>query len=803
MTTKFKIVAGFVIMIALMAALAFFGFKGLEASSDGFNEYRRLARFNVLTSEMTGSFNSLLSHVHDYSANGNMQSMEQARRDLSRIMEQARETMQFIKIESRKRDITDITGKESELRATMDSISGNLAAVTKQYTDVVLPLSQEMSERMVAISAHSMNVNNIEASDAMQVCQKHLGEARSEISRFSASQDAGDGERALKALEVVGFDIQNTGPVVMTKSGRTLFDALKQHYASLHTSLKEMIVRSTALQRNMADIMRLAGGMIQTASKLSSDVNKDMDAQGSKTLASNNGAQNTMMGISAGGMAAGALIAALIVFGFIRVLGELVNFASAIAAGDFGFQVKSREKGEVGNMITAMTAIPDTLKNVVSELHYIEKQVEAGYIDVQGDAGKFSGEFAGLVRGTNNILKRMGIIFNNIPSPMVVLNKDLKAAFLNKVAQDLAGTDYKGKTCSEMFSREDYGSSVCGLTNAVRSNQISSGETVARPRGKRLDIKYTAIPMQDGQGKLASVLQFIVDLTQIKDTERKIMNVAKQAHEISDRVATAAEQLAAQVEQVSRGAEVQRSRMESTVSAMTEMNSTVIEVARSAGQASEQSENTRKKASDGAGLVNKVVNSINAVNHVATNLQGNMQELGKQAESIGGVMNVISDIADQTNLLALNAAIEAARAGEAGRGFAVVADEVRKLAEKTMQATKEVGDNISAIQNSAHTNINEVNKAVTSVSEATELANSSGAALREIVDLASANSSVVTSIATAAEEQSATSEEINRALDEVNRIVGETADGMVQSSSAVQDLSATAQQLKRVMEELK
>jgi methyl-accepting chemotaxis protein len=176
-----------------------------------------------------------------------------------------------------------------------------------------------------------------------------------------------------------------------------------------------------------------------------------------------------------------------------------------------------------------------------------------------------------------------------------------------------------------------------------------------------------------------------------------------------------------------------------------------------------------------------------------------MQELGSQAQSIGGVMNVISDIADQTNLLALNAAIEAARAGEAGRGFAVVGDEVRKLAEKTMSATQEVGANITAIQQSARTNINEVGAAAKAVTEATELANTSGQALTEIVTLASANSSVVASIATAAEEQSATSEEINRAIEEISRIVVDTANGMVQSSAAVQELSQMAQELNTVM----
>jgi methyl-accepting chemotaxis protein len=317
-----------------------------------------------------------------------------------------------------------------------------------------------------------------------------------------------------------------------------------------------------------------------------------------------------------------------------------------------------------------------------------------------------------------------------------------------------------------------------------------------------LEISVVSLPLLDEAGKVRGFMEICSDITEAKQRQRTISNVTDQAASISNRVAAASEQLSAQVEQVSRGAEMQRNRVESTASAMTEMNSTVLEVARNAGEASEQSEQTKHKAQDGAILVDKVVQSINAVNKAAASMRANMQELGTQAESIGGVMNVISDIADQTNLLALNAAIEAARAGEAGRGFAVVADEVRKLAEKTMSATQEVGTNIAAIQNSAKVNIEAMGEASAAVSEATELANSSGSALAEIVTLASANSAVVASIATAAEEQSATSEEINLAIEEINKIVGETTDGMVQSSAAVQELSRMAQELNTVMAEL-
>ncbi len=268
-------------------------------------------------------------------------------------------------------------------------------------------------------------------------------------------------------------------------------------------------------------------------------------------------------------------------------------------------------------------------------------------------------------------------------------------------------------------------------------------------------------------------------------------------------VGAASEELSAQIEQSTRGAEEQAARVGETASAMEEMTATVLEIAKNASTASDAANNARTQADDGAKVVSEVVKGIGDAQEQALGLKTDMTALGRQAEGIGQILNVISDIADQTNLLALNAAIEAARAGEAGRGFAVVADEVRKLAEKTMTATKEVGQAISEIQSGTRKNIGNVDLAVEKIQTATTLAAKSGEALGRIVSLVEATSGQVASIATAAEQQSATCEEINRSIESISRVSAETSDAMRQSAQAVGELAAQAQELSSLVQSLK
>ncbi|WP_320171899.1 methyl-accepting chemotaxis protein [Maridesulfovibrio sp.] len=362
-----------------------------------------------------------------------------------------------------------------------------------------------------------------------------------------------------------------------------------------------------------------------------------------------------------------------------------------------------------------------------------------------------------------------------------------------------------GLTSGEFFYHEPDRDTLS--RRAIREEkQLQMEVEYTTASGKHKNVMVSCTPFYDMDGAMLGSVALWVDMTEIREQQRKIeensimiSEAAASATEISDQVTSFSEALAAQVEQSSRGAEEQSMMVSEAATAMDEMNSTVFEVARNASAAADLAHGSQLKAGEGENIVAQAVASISQVQSQSEQMRNDMAELGKQAEGIGNIMEVISDIADQTNLLALNAAIEAARAGEAGRGFAVVADEVRKLAEKTMTATSEVGQYISSIQSSTRTNIDNTEITTKTIGEVTDMINRSGEVLKEIVTSISETSDQVRSIATASEQQSAASEQISRSTGQIQAIAGETSQAMNESAEAVSRMSELAHELNEII----
>lgn len=802
MTMKYKIILGFVSTMAIMAALAVLGYRSLHYSLEGLTEYRRNARINVQLSDAVSQLTAASSGAMMFLSSRDARVMEGAMASLDTMDALLTKTEQEI---TRKENRDIIATIHANGRAYREGLAKDLGIVkTAQavYENQVLPNSLVLENVLFALSDAAVKVNNVELQDTLTHILVCYARMRAALSRLDVSRSPDDFVVVEENIKAIKPYLDQARAAIITQEGLRLHSEMMDAFTAIFNAADAMGAAARASADNVITNRAVRMALTQELSGLSAKFDSQMHELGRDTTAKIDYNQTLLLGVSAAGVLIGMVLATFIIMSLVRVLHDLASCAGAVARGDFTYTVKSREKGEIGTMVASMREIPVVLEHLLNEVRLLADNILSGKLRTRLDVSMFPGSFSELTRSVNTVSDAFTTRIDDLALPIMCCDTERRIVFLNRQAQSVIGGDATGRPCAEELKADCCGAGCLG-TRAMERQAIVSSETTIHPHGQTMHVTVSATPLYNPKKEVVGFTEVLTDLSEIKSKQDLILRVAGEASVISNRIAAASEELSAQVEEVSRGADVQRDRVSATAGAIAEMNSTVIEVARSAGEASEQSENTRQKAQHGADLVNQVMAAISTIDAVGLSLHTNMQELGNQAESIGNVMNVISDIADQTNLLALNAAIEAARAGEAGRGFAVVADEVRKLAEKTMQATHEVGSSINAIQHSAHINITEVGKAVASVTEANKLAISSGEALGEIVNMASSNSAVVASIATAAEEQSATTEEISHAAEEINRIVSETAEGMVQSSAAVQELSHMAQELRRVMEGLR
>lgn len=267
----------------------------------------------------------------------------------------------------------------------------------------------------------------------------------------------------------------------------------------------------------------------------------------------------------------------------------------------------------------------------------------------------------------------------------------------------------------------------------------------------------------------------------------------------SSKLVTASEKLYCLSAMIEEGAGDQAQKATQVATASEEMSATVTDVARNASSASDAALNASKVAKKGGQVVEKTVEGMHEISERVKASAAVIEQLGSKSREIGQIINVIDDIAGQTNLLALNAAIEAARAGEQGRGFAVVADEVRKLADRTSKATKEIGEMIAAIQGDTVRAVSSMEENTKEVEAEVELAKEAGSSLEEIIASIDTVSGMIQQIATASEEQSTVAGQISGDIEAVAAVTKESSGNASEISAAVVELTKLAAELKDVV----
>ena len=268
-------------------------------------------------------------------------------------------------------------------------------------------------------------------------------------------------------------------------------------------------------------------------------------------------------------------------------------------------------------------------------------------------------------------------------------------------------------------------------------------------------------------------------------------------------VATDSAQLHATAKQMYSGVEDVSIQVGTVATAGEEMSATSSEITRNCQYAAEGSQKATAAAVSGARVVDETIAVMTSISDRVKKSAQAVEHLGSRSDQIGQIVGTIEDIADQTNLLALNAAIEAARAGEQGRGFAVVADEVRALAERTTRATKEIGEMIRMIQQETKGAVVTMEEGVTEVALGSEKAAGSGRALDNILEQINAVTTQIHQIASAAEEQTATTSEISSNMLQITRVMGQTAKGSQETSVAADQLSRHADELRQIVGQFK
>jgi methyl-accepting chemotaxis protein len=454
---------------------------------------------------------------------------------------------------------------------------------------------------------------------------------------------------------------------------------------------------------------------------------------------------------------------------FARPIINLTKVANNLALGDVDLIVESKSNDEIGDLEKSFSLMINNIKDQAN----IADEISKGNFDLKINS-----------HSEKDILSKS---LEQVTSNIKTLVSDLKQ--LTKSTQD-GNLSVRGKEDKFLGGYREIISGVNATLDAVIT-PIKEGSDV-------LSVLATGDLTARVNGNYMGDHQIIKN--SINTVADSLNTALLKVNEVVQTTAAASSEISSSIEEMAAGSQEQSAQLAEVASAVEEMAKTVIETSKNTNIAAENSKIASDNAKKGASKIEETMHGMKSIVASTEEIAKIISSLAGKTEQIGEITLVIDDIADQTNLLALNAAIEAARAGEQGRGFAVVADEVRKLAERTTKATKEIADTIKTIQKEAKYADSSMVQAGEIVKSGMELTEQVADVLKEILVTNADVSDMVNQVAAASEEQSATAEQIRKNIETINNVSQQSADGTHQIAKAAGNLNQLTYNLQGLIE---
>ena len=468
----------------------------------------------------------------------------------------------------------------------------------------------------------------------------------------------------------------------------------------------------------------------------------------------------------------------------------------------------------------SVTMLTSSIAKPLAKLTALARQLAGGvfvHVDInqEDEVGQLAGAFNAM---TSELKEKLGFaqgIMRGLTTAFVVCDVQGRISHVNQRMLDLWGRtgkkdEYLGMDTGEFF----YGAAgkATILQHVLQEKEPIMAQSARRQNlaGQDLHLVVSVSPLWDLDGNLMGAFALQTDVSDIRSQQlrmealnKRIYQSAQEAGGISRQQSEAFRDLFRQLETTAALAGEQADSAGAAASGIRHMTETMRLMARQARETIENTRSMRHEADEGVDILQQTIHCIGQVTAQTARIAEDMQALDGHAEEIGGILDLIKDIADQTNLLALNAAIEAARAGEAGRGFAVVADEVRKLAEKTMQATDQVAKAVEAIQQGVRISAQGTSEAVGLTRQSTDLANTSGERLQRIRAMSHSAEEHSVNIAQATEEQCAASEHSLAMMENVSMQSEAVTNNMHSSTQHASNLRDLSEELHNIVDSMR